>query len=119
MLTNATQALSGQGIQIRVTEAWPPTVAHVSPCHRDGTCVDVNLSPSITNFSSISAANAARIGNTFVALNAAGGRAEFEVQTAADRTALISALTAAGFTGSYTILVVPQITAPHWSYYQR
>ncbi len=27
----------------RVTEAWPPTVAHASDCHFDGTCADIAI----------------------------------------------------------------------------
>lgn len=29
----------------RVTEAWPPTVAHLDRCHNYGTCVDIALMP--------------------------------------------------------------------------
>jgi D-alanyl-D-alanine dipeptidase len=119
MLSAATQSLSSQNVQIRVTEAWPPTVAHVSPCHIDGTCVDVNLVPQVISFNPIQAADAIRIGRTFDALIAAGGRPEFEVRTAADATSLRAALQANGFQGNYRILVVSQITAPHWSYYQN
>ncbi len=30
----------------RITEAWPPTVAHQSACHYNGTCVDIALNGS-------------------------------------------------------------------------
>lgn len=28
----------------RITESWPPTVSHISLCHQDGTCADLNNS---------------------------------------------------------------------------
>ncbi len=28
----------------RITESWPPTVEHVSLCHKNGTCADLNNS---------------------------------------------------------------------------
>lgn len=33
----------------RVTEAWPPTVKHLSACHRDGTCADLNNTNNLTD----------------------------------------------------------------------
>ncbi|PJA88369.1 MAG: hypothetical protein CO139_03580 [Candidatus Moranbacteria bacterium CG_4_9_14_3_um_filter_36_9] len=27
----------------QITEPWPPTVKHLSPCHQNGTCADINL----------------------------------------------------------------------------
>jgi len=31
------------GLDWRITEAFPPTITHLSSCHKDGTCVDVAL----------------------------------------------------------------------------
>lgn len=28
----------------QITESWPPTVSHISACHKDGTCADLNNS---------------------------------------------------------------------------
>ncbi len=33
----------------RVTESWPPTVAHISFCHANGTCADINNSGGPTD----------------------------------------------------------------------
>jgi len=33
----------------RITESWPPTVAHVSTCHQNGTCADLNNSGGSTD----------------------------------------------------------------------
>jgi len=37
----------------RVTESWPPTVNHISSCHQDGTCADLNNSGGATDPSTI------------------------------------------------------------------
>lgn len=33
----------------RITESWPPTVSHISACHKDGTCADLNNSGGSTS----------------------------------------------------------------------
>ncbi|NCT02230.1 hypothetical protein GW766_03210 [Candidatus Parcubacteria bacterium] len=33
----------------RITESWPPTVSHLSTCHKDGTCADLNNSGGPTD----------------------------------------------------------------------
>lgn len=33
----------------RITESWPPTVSHLSSCHQDGTCADLNNSGGSTD----------------------------------------------------------------------
>ncbi len=33
----------------RITESWPPTVNHISRCHQDGTCADLNNSGGPTD----------------------------------------------------------------------
>ena len=33
----------------RITESWPPTVAHISSCHQNGTCADLNNSGGPTD----------------------------------------------------------------------
>lgn len=38
----------------RVTEAYPPTVKHLSFCHTDGTCVDIGLFASQRNAANLS-----------------------------------------------------------------
>jgi hypothetical protein len=38
----------------RITEAYPPTVDHISPCHRDGTCVDIGIYPRLLSAARIS-----------------------------------------------------------------
>lgn len=35
--------LSTEGIGWHITEAYPPTITHENACHRNGTCVDANL----------------------------------------------------------------------------
>jgi hypothetical protein len=33
-----------------ITEAWPPTVNHQSPCHQNGTCIDLSPASDISGF---------------------------------------------------------------------
>lgn len=42
-LLSKIQAISGVS-GWRITESWPPTVNHLSKCHTDGTCADINNS---------------------------------------------------------------------------
>lgn len=43
LVSKLASAYSATSIDWRVTEAWPPVVAHASACHTNGGCVDVNL----------------------------------------------------------------------------
>jgi hypothetical protein len=38
----------------RITEAYPPTVNHISSCHRDGTCVDIGVYPRLLTANRVS-----------------------------------------------------------------
>ncbi len=48
-LQKAFDYAANDGISLRITEAWPPTVFHQSSCHMDGTCVDMNFVDPDTN----------------------------------------------------------------------
>jgi len=37
----------------RITESWPPTVAHLSSCHKNGTCADLNNTDGPTDVQTI------------------------------------------------------------------
>lgn len=37
----------------RITESWPPTVTHMSTCHQNGTCADLNNSGGATDTKTI------------------------------------------------------------------
>ena len=42
-LLSKIQSVSVPGLlSWRITESWPPTVAHLSTCHQNGTCADLN-----------------------------------------------------------------------------
>lgn len=36
-----------------ITEAWPPTVTHDSPCHSNGTCADINFTEGVSDVNSV------------------------------------------------------------------
>lgn len=107
-LTTLNSALSTAGISWQITEAYPPTVTHKDPCHKDGTCVDANFtgstSPTVANI--ISFINAA---------SASGLKAEYEVGSAAER----NALTAASSALQGKVIAVLGINAPHFSVYNN
>lgn len=42
-LADALSSLEQVNKTWQITEAWPPTVAHISGCHYNGTCVDIAL----------------------------------------------------------------------------
>jgi hypothetical protein len=47
-LSQLKTALTSKGItEWRITEAWKPTVTHISSCHPLGTCVDINYTGNI------------------------------------------------------------------------
>ncbi len=105
-LTTFNSNLSTAGISWQITEAYPPTVTHKDPCHKDGTCVDANFtgstSPTVANI--ISFINAASTANL---------KAIYEVQTAAERDALIAGGVPSGK------VIAALITAPHFSVYNN
>ncbi len=73
-LVQLNQTLSGQGINIIVNEAWPPTVDHQSACHYNGGCVDVGINSanaySLTNVQAFcTAAQQAGIPALFESMN--------------------------------------------------
>lgn len=110
----------------QVTEAWPPTVQHKNVCHQNGSCVDVNftngfspIDPNSSNYEEATKAQAASI-NSFAnaATNAGFGATAivYEVKTSARKEELLGA---GVVPGNVTIAVVPQITAEHFSVYNR
>lgn len=46
-LLSKIKSVGGSGWQI--TESWPPTVSHISACHKNGTCADLNNSGGPTD----------------------------------------------------------------------
>jgi len=62
-------ALQGQPVQ--VTEAYPPDVQHISSCHYDGTCADINFINRSTDVNDVK--------NLFVSLRNAGLNPQYEV----------------------------------------
>ncbi|MBI5732903.1 TrbC/VirB2 family protein [Candidatus Jorgensenbacteria bacterium] len=46
---NANKPVDTPPLEWEVTEVWPPTVNHISPCHYNGTCVDIHLKTSGDN----------------------------------------------------------------------
>ena len=67
------------GSAVTCTEAWPPTVPHAAECHKDGTCIDFDISnPSAENISKI-----------IDLWEGNGDCAVWEVKTRADRNDLI------------------------------
>ena len=87
----------------RITEAYPPTVVHQSQCHNNGTCVDYGTAGGMS---------ASEINAVAAAARANGLRPVYEVKTPEERQALIDQGANAG-----DIIVVSQITAPHFSIY--
>lgn len=88
----------------RVTEAMPPTRQHRSACHQNGTCVDYSVSGGMTPQQVVTAINAAQ---------ANGLRPVYEVQTQAQRDALV----AAGAPAANIQVLGNWISAPHFSIY--
>ncbi|MGB2580286.1 MAG: hypothetical protein WBC83_01160, partial [Minisyncoccia bacterium] len=64
----------------RITESWPPTVAHISSCHQNGTCADLNNSGGPTD--------PATIKNYYDAFAAAGLSVLYESSNCAPYTAV-------------------------------
>jgi len=94
----------------RITEAYPPTVAHTNACHRQGTCVDAGF----TGSTSYSVDNV----RAFVqAANAAGFRAVFETSSCSLR----DSVRAAGIQDAFCSgdRGYGHITGNHFSLYAR
>lgn len=89
---------NGQNINWQITEAWPPTVNHVSPCHYNGTCVDANLT---------SEATPQNINDFIIMANDSGLNAVYEVKTDTERLNLLNR-------GVLNVRTVSGINAPHF-----
>ena len=50
---NKLKNVTGVSPAWRITEAWPPTVPHSSPCHSKGTCADINFTDGTTTVASV------------------------------------------------------------------
>jgi len=111
-LKNLTEDLAGTGLNWQVTEAWRPTVNHKNDCHRNGKCVDANITnPSVTNI------------KTFIEkARARNLRAVYEVGSLDS----YNSLKAFGIPANNLLYVQPKcgagknepcITAPHFSMY--
>lgn len=109
--------VTNPGNMWQVTEGWPNTVVHADRCHIDATCVDVNFFPPIgeSALQKPTPEIIDKINRFFASARAAGLTPEFEV--AGISTA--GALRMAGVNSAYVIRVVPAITAPHFSVYNR
>ena len=88
----------------RVTEAMPPTRAHIGTCHNNGTCIDYSKQGGMTASEVIKVINAA---------NANGLRPVYEVGSALEKDALIKS----GVPSGNILLINGWITAPHFSIY--
>jgi hypothetical protein len=97
-------ALDAAGVSWNVTEAYPPTRPHRDPCHQNGTCVDANC---------IGGCSASQVSTFLQAAQQAGFRAVYEVQTTAQRDALV----AGGVPASSISVLGNWISAPHFSLY--
>lgn len=113
-LNNSLLALNNglreQGVNWGVTEAFPPTVNHVSGCHYSGTCIDAGLTnPTATN-----------VKRFIDTANNNGLRAQYEVRTEAERQTMLSGLRSAGMTGNLDshVIVVGTINNAHFSVYK-
>jgi hypothetical protein len=101
-ITTLNTLLNAARVPWLITEAYPPTVNHRDPCHRDGTCIDARPVDRTPN----------NINAFAQAATAAGfSRVEYEVATNIERANLIKN----GVTA--VIIVVPGINAPHFSVY--
>jgi hypothetical protein len=88
----------------RVTEAMPPTRTHRSRCHNNGTCVD---------YSRAGGMGGAEVARVISAAQSNGLRAVYEVQTQAQKNALVSA----GAPAASILVLGTHISAPHFSIY--
>ena len=88
----------------RVTEAMPPSRAHKSSCHYNGTCIDYSKSGGM---------NGAEVKRVVDAAFANGLRPVYEVKTQAQKDALVSA----GVPAANIKVLGDWISAPHFSIY--
>ena len=114
-LLNLKKDLAAAGINWYVSEAWPPTVQHRSADQNAGKSVDVSACNSNTGVSGPTA-----VGNCIDSFNAAAARssrlrAVYEVPSATDQQAILSANP--NLTRSQVIVVTG--VKPHLSIYQR
>jgi len=91
-----------------ITEAWPPTINHKAVCHRNGTCIDFDLSnPTPEN-----------IAKTIQAWDGANAQAVYEVKTQAEKDEILRNLSSADKERvKNNICVFPGITGSHFSGY--
>ncbi|MBU6370740.1 MAG: hypothetical protein KGH93_00945 [Patescibacteria group bacterium] len=76
LATELAQAFSQPGVPAaQVTEGYPPTVDHISACHQNGTCADVNLVSKSTSVSDV--------GQLYNAMIGAGLNPAYETASAA------------------------------------
>ncbi|MDP3958074.1 MAG: pilin [bacterium] len=95
---------------LRVTEAWPPTIQHKDKCHMQGTCVDANFTPEVIA-KGITGKYVEAFGRA--ALNVSI-RAVYEVKDFKRRDELMRQ----GAQGHF-IAIVQEITAEHFSLYNN
>lgn len=103
--------LQSAGISWFITEAYPPTRVHQASCHREGTCVDADVSSPTT-------------ANVVAFYNLARGlqlRVVYETSSQAEADALIRAGIPRATSGGSGVLVLPanQITGNHFSVYKQ
>jgi hypothetical protein len=125
-LLEVNQTMNSASFGWEITEVWKPTVGHANECHIRGTCADANLLVirALPDGGRITPANASTVVPailTFFNANyTAGVRAELEVRTQAEATALRNAgvpFPPTSHPNLFIIKVVPQITATHFSLY--
>ncbi len=100
-------AVTAAGLNMWVTEVWPPTVRHSNPCHYNGTCIDYNFVGG-----SSYTPTGAEVRSVIEIAEANGLRAVYEVKTQQEKDQLVAQGVPAG-----SIQVVPRITAAHFSVY--
>lgn len=112
-LAKLNDSLKKEGISWAVTEAWPPTLNHKSPDHKVGLTVDArpnNQTPAnVVKFEELA--------------KSANLRVVYEVKTDDEAKSMKDA----GYTGTILVLkdkmvngkIVPQITSPHFSVYNK
>lgn len=90
----------------RVTEGMPPSRPHQNPCHTNGSCVDYSKQGGMT---------ADEVTRVINAAAANGLRAVYEVETNAQKNALVRD----GVPAGSVAVLGSWITAPHFSIYGR
>lgn len=105
MVTRLARMHSSAGVSgARATEAMPPSRAHKSACHQNGTCIDYSKAGGMTG---------SEVARVVSAAQNNGLRAVYEVQTQSQKDSLVAAGAPAG-----SIKVLGNwISAPHFSIY--